>query len=100
MCFNETASWIAFIGGIALIIVGSVDMVKNGMEAGLPELVSGIIITLDYLVIILLATLARRQVRKGKRNHRGFHVIMLVLGIIGFDIFYILGAIFGIVSRG
>ena len=92
-------SYIALIVGIAGIVYGAILISKEGMEAGQNFLVPGIIVTVIYLLVIGIVKLGRRQVLKGNRNHRFFHLLVLILGIISFDIFYVLGAIFGIFAR-
>ena len=92
-------AWIALIAGIALIVVGSITLVREGMEAGLYYLVPGIITTVIYLIVIAIISAGRRQVRAGKRNNKFFHIVALILGIVSFDIFYVLGAIFGLIAR-
>ena len=91
-------SIIAFVGAISLIVLGVKDLVAQNVQTGATYLALGIVYFIIYLVIIILAARARRQTGRKAKNHKGYHVLMLILGIIGFDVFYILGAIFGLIA--
>ncbi len=64
--------------------------------AGVTWLVVGIIYIIIELVIIILASKARKAIIEDPKVKK-WHIIMIVVGVIG-DIFYLLGGIFGLVA--
>lgn len=56
---------------------------------------------LVYFIIVLIAaliTISLVRIAKNKNSSKGWDILFLILGIIGGNIFYILGGIFGIVA--
>ena len=57
--------------------------------------------TMTWFIILFLVsiiTISLVRIAKNKNSSKGWDVLFLVLGIIGGNIFYILGGIFGIVA--
>lgn len=55
--------------------------------------------SLTYLVVVLivsLITIALVRKAKGKNTSKGWDILFIVLGVLGSNIFYILGGIFGL----
>ena len=59
---------------------------------------SGIGSFIVELVVYLLATKAHKTIGNGT-TEKGPHIMMIVIGAIGGDIFYLLGGIFGLVAE-
>ena len=57
----------------------------------------GIYLFVSNLIVILLARRAIRNLNEGN-GRVGAHIILLIGGVICWDIFYVLGGIFGIVG--
>ena len=92
-------TWIIALCSIVGIVFSILRM------AGIVEPIEGIEFfgtgSLVYLIVVLLVSLLTIwMVRKakGKNTSKGWDVLFLVLGILGGNIFYILGGIFGIVA--
>ena len=57
--------------------------------------------TLVYFIIVLivgLITIAMVRKAKGKNTSKGWDILFIVLGVLGGNIFYILGGIFGVIA--
>jgi hypothetical protein len=54
-----------------------------------------------YSIILIVAIITIAMVRRAKAagSSKGWDVLFLILGIIGANIFYFLGGIFGLVAR-
>ena len=92
-------TWLVAIGCIAGIVLSSLSMagvivkIDNFEYYGLGSLITFIIV-----LIVSLITIALVRKAKGKNTSKGWDVLFFVLGILGWNIFYILGGIFGIVA--
>ncbi len=58
----------------------------------------GSLVTLIIMLIVSLITIAMVRRAKDKNSSKAWDVLFLILGIIGGNIFYVLGGIFGIVA--
>lgn len=93
-------TWILAILSIAGIVFSSLAIAHVA-----PDLIDPTkfgVGTLVYFIIILLValiTIAMVRRAKAKGSSKGWDVLFLILGILGSNIFYILGGIFGIVAR-
>ena len=65
---------------------------RNGMGSG--TLVYAIVTLIVALVAIILVRLA-----KADNTSKGWDILFIVIGVIGGNVFYILGGIFGLVAR-
>ena len=92
-------NWIALIAGIAMLVLSIL-----GLAHVLPEeLASQLgVATLFYsiltiIVAIVIIFLVRKAKQKG--SSKGWDILFIVLGALEFNVFYILGGIFGLVAR-
>lgn len=100
-------NWIELFGGLITAIVGTVLLIlaiTNGSDpaaiaAASAVLVPGAIIFLIALVVIILAKRASKSLNE-PNPPAGPHILMLIIGIISQNYFFILGAIFGLIARG
>ena len=81
------------------------DMQQQIQETGVPfaglvgaGLGVGIYLLIANLVVIFLARRAIKSLNE-RNGGVGIHIVLLVGGVICWDIFYVLGGIFGIVGR-
>ena len=72
------------------------EQVKDAFIVCLTFFIVETVISLATVIIAFRAT----KGLKDNDGRNGPHIAMLVIGIVGFDIFYLLGAIFGLVSNG
>ena len=88
-----------------LVIIAAAGIVFAGLNlAGinLPDQLKFGVGHIVYLVIILIVafiTIAMVRRAKAKGTSKGWDVLFLVLGIIGGNIFYFLGGLFGLIAR-
>ena len=71
---------------------------EAALGTGLGILIAGIVAFIIVLVVYLLATKAQKSIGNGT-TERAPHIMMIVVGAIGGDIFYLLGGIFGLVAE-
>ena len=91
-------TWILVILAATGIVFCALDL-ANVWHPDLPVLGA---VGLTYYIIILivgLITIAMVRKAKGKGTSKGWDVLFLVLGIIGANIFYFLGGLFGLIAR-
>ena len=78
---------------------GDLDMEKGELLImGAALLGSGIASFIIELVVYLLASKAQKTIGNGT-TEKGPHIMMIIIGAIGGDIFYLLGGIFGLVAE-
>ena len=65
---------------------------------GVGLIVAGVISLIIEIVVLVFASKAIKAVGDGAKSNAP-HIIMIVIGVIGSDIFYLLGGIFGLVSE-
>ena len=93
-------TWVLVVLSVAGIVFCSLAIAHalpkevDAQFFGVGYLIYYIILLLIYLVTIVLVRRA-----KAKNSSKGWDVLFLVLGILGGNIFYILGGIFGLVAR-
>ena len=78
----------------SLDIAGVMAIFTEGDYSNIASLVALIV-----LLIVSLITIAMVRRAKAKGSSKAWDVLFLILGIVGGNIFYILGGIFGIVAR-
>lgn len=81
-------------------LVGQVDKITTVDEAkalGVTIIVMAAIMLIVSVVVLILANRAKKAVAGGTKENAP-HIIMIVIGVIGGDIFYLLGGVFGIVA--
>lgn len=97
-------TWILVLLSIAVIVFSilSIADVFNIFE-NLPQIGSREygVASLVYFIIVLLvgiATITLVRIAKGKNTSKGWDVLFIVLGVLGSNVFYILGGIFGVIA--
>ena len=95
-------TWILVIFSIAGIVLSILSMTK---VVTLPDdptvkliLGAGGIVYFAIVLIVALITIAMVRRAKAKDSSKGWDLLFLILGILGWNIFYILGGIFGLVA--
>ena len=92
-------TWILVILCIVGIVFSSLtiaDVIVN--ETGVDYIGVGSLVHLIIILIVSLITISLVRIAKNKNSSKGWDVLFLILGILGSNIFYILGGIFGIVA--
>lgn len=92
-------TWIVVLLSIAVIvlsILGGANVVPALREAGFNwgYMVYGIV-----LLIVSLITIAMVRRAKAKGSSKAWDVLFIILGVLGANIFYVLGGIFGLFAR-
>lgn len=93
-------TWIIAIFCIAGIVFSSFAIVGfMANEIDLSHLGVGTLVYFIILLIISLITISLVRIAKRKGTSKGWDVLFLILGIIGWNIFYFLGGLFGLIAR-
>jgi len=80
--------------GIVLSALAMAHIMKSTDAYGSTKLLVYYIITL----IVALVEISLVRVAKGKNTSKGWDILFIVLGVLGSNIFYILGGIFGVIA--
>ena len=91
-------TWILVILSVTGIVFCALDL-ANIWHPDLPLLGAAGIVYYVIVLIVALITIAMVRRAKGKNTSKGWDVLFLVLGIIGGNIFYFLGGLFGLIAR-
>ena len=86
-------TWIVVICSIVGIVFTILNLVH---VVDIPQLTAGMLVYLIVVLIISLITIALVRKAKGKNTSKGWDILFIVLGVLGDNIFYILGGIFGL----
>ena len=84
------------IAGIVFSILWMCKVLPQDVNIGI--IGAGSLVYYIVLLVVSLITICLVRIAKDKRSSKGWDVLFLVLGILGGNIFYILGGIFGIVA--
>ncbi len=84
------------IAGIVLSILGGTNVVPAIKEAGLGW---GYLVYFIVLLIVSLITIAMVRRAKAKGTSKAWDVLFIIFGVLGANVFYILGGIFGLFAR-
>ena len=95
--FGIYGIWAIF--AIVAIATGAAAQSPEAVAAGVYSLVWAILFLAATLVALILAKKALNALEDG-RNNKKEHIIMIVVGAISNDIFYLLGGIFGLIAEG
>ena len=92
--FGVVYNDVSFIEKLAEEIARSASLVKQAI--GLIIIVFSVdaVIEIGSLVLIILA---RRDLTKGEGKII-YHILLLIIGLIGFNLFYLLGGVFGLIA--
>ena len=74
------------------------ETVEMAKAASVGLIVAAIIGLIVSIVVLIFAIRAKKAVDDGKKNLAP-HIIMVVIGVISGDMFYLLGGIFGIIAE-
>ena len=92
-------TWIVVICSIAGIVLSSLVIahVIDG-TADVPFLGSGSLVYFIVVLLVSLITILMVRRAKDKNSSKAWDVLFIILGVLGSNIFYILGGIFGVVA--
>ena len=94
-------TWILVIISIVGIVFSIIAMVNPDFVKAVEELPfigAGSLVYLIIVLIVGLITIFMVRRAKAKDSSKGWDILFLVLGILGSNIFYVLGGIFGIIA--
>ena len=84
------------IAGIVLSVLGGMNIVPAIKEAGFGW---AYMVYFIVLLIVSLITIAMVRRAKAKGTSKAWDVLFMILGILGANIFYFLGGLFGLFAR-
>lgn len=82
------------VGGIVLSALALAHVMKATEAYGSVNLLVYYIVTL----IIALVSISLVRIAKGKNTSKGWDILFIVLGVLGSNIFYFLGGLFGVIA--
>ena len=82
------------VGGIVLSALAMAHIMKVTEAYGTVRSLVYCIVTL----IVALVSISLVRIAKGKNTSKGWDILFIVLGVLGSNIFYILGGIFGVIA--
>lgn len=93
-------TWILLILAVAGIVVGVLTLVNvihlEGEAAQLGSI--AYIIYLSIVLVVAIITIAMVRRAKAQGSSKGWDLLFLILGIVGANIFYFLGGLFGLLA--
>ena len=93
-------SWVVVICCVAGIVISSLVMANVIKDMpDIPLVGAGGIVYFAIVLVFSLIAITFVRIAKDKRSSKGWDVLFIVLGVLGSNIFYILGGIFGLVAR-
>ena len=84
------------IAGIVFSILGGLNVVPAFAEAGFGW---GRLVYFIVVLIVSLITISMVRRAKTKGTSKAWDVLFIILGVLGANIFYVLGGIFGLFAR-
>ena len=94
-------TWIVVITCVAGIIVFSLmlpGIIPNTSGASTTAQLIGYIIYLSIVLVVSLITIAMVRRAKADNSSKGWDFLFIILGVLGGNIFYVLGGIFGLIA--
>lgn len=86
------------IVGIVFAVLGIVGVIA--MEGDLAALAGiGTIVYLSIILVVGLITIAMVRRAKANGSSKGWDLLFMILGIVGGNIFYFLGGLFGLIAH-
>lgn len=93
-------TWIVVICSIAGIVLSS--LMLAGILQSIPEIPfigTGSIVYFAIVLVVSLITIAMVRRAKAAGTSKAWDLLFMILGILGANIFYFLGGIFGLIAR-
>ena len=93
-------TWIVVICSIAGIVLSS--LMLAGILQSIPEIPfigTGSIVYFAIVLVVSLITIAMVRRAKAAGTSKAWDLLFMILGILGANIFYILGGLFGLLAR-
>ena len=94
-------TWILAILAIVGIVFSSLAIahVNMGDAVDLSKFGVGTLVAFIIILLVSLITIAMVRRAKAKGTSKAWDVLFIILGVLGGNLFYILGGIFGLVAR-
>ena len=94
-------TWILAILAIVGIVFSSLAIahVNMGDAVDLSKFGVSTLVTFIIILLVSLITIAMVRRAKAKGTSKAWDVLFIILGVLGGNLFYILGGIFGLVAR-
>ena len=92
-------TWIVVICSVAIIVFSILAITNVMPDLRASGFGTGYLIYAIVVLIVSLITIWMVRKAKAKGTSKGWDVLFIVLGVLGWNIFYILGGIFGLCER-
>lgn len=90
-------NWVDLALHIALIVFAVLTLCHVGDFNVSDPIISIVFSGIGLLVCLILISMVR--IAKAKNSSKGWDVLFIVLGVIAWNPFYVLGGIFGVIAR-
>ncbi len=91
-------TWLLVIDCIVMIVLSILSKTNAINAANLKGRETQLIFAFIYLLVVSLLSIVLVRIAKEKNSSKFWHILFLILGIFGVNIFYLLGGIFGLVA--
>lgn len=92
-------TWILVIDCIVMIILSILSKTNVLNAESLKGREIALIITFVYLLVVSILSIVLVRIAKDRNSSNFWHVLFLILGIFGANIFYLFGGIFGLAAN-
>lgn len=95
-------NWILFflaLAGIVVSILTMAHVIPADAVKDIPFLGTGSLVYFIIVLIVTVVTIILVRQAKAKGTSKGWDILFIVLGVLDWNVFYILGGIFGIVAK-
>lgn len=87
---------ICAIGGIVVSILSLINVLPDNVA--IPFIGTGSIVYFSIVLLVCLLSITLVRIAKDRRSSKGWDLLFIILGILGDNIFYVLGGIFGLIA--
>ena len=91
-------NWIMVVECVVMIVLSILSMTNVINVAEFKQYDIGTLIVFIYLLVVSLLAITMVGIAKAKNSSKGWDILFIILGVIGGNIFYTLGGIFGLVA--
>ena len=91
-------TWIIVILCVAGIVVSSLALAKALGDFDATFIGAGSLVYFIVVLVVSLITIWMVRQAKSKNSSKAWDVLFIILGVLGSNIFYILGGIFGVIA--
>lgn len=92
-------TWVLAILSILGIVLSVLAITKTVQDVDLSAFGTASLVYFIIVLVVAILTITLVRIAKNKNSSKGWDVLFLILGILGDNIFYFLGGLFGIIAN-